>query len=129
MKKGHRVKNVWVLACVSGLLAVIFMILLSLTTAKLLQAGMLPMSSLQLMSIVILCLASAGSAFVTGMMGKQKVMLLCLITATIFFLSIAILNGVLQRGQFYRIGQTAISIYLSAILVGLICAKKKHAYG
>lgn len=122
-------KNIWLLACVGGLISVVVTVLLSLLGAKLIQTGALPIGSMTVTAMVILGLSAILGAMFAALAGKRKVLVLCLISATVYFLSVAILNGVLQKGSFCRIGETALIVYVSAVIVGLLSARKKRRYG
>lgn len=128
MKKRKQIQNIWLLACLSGVCCLGITVLLSLPAAKLLENGSLPMQAVQPTAYIILGLSAAAGAVFTSLKGKQKILLLCLVTATVCFLSVAILNGALQKGQFNRVGQTALIIYAVSTAAGLLCAKGKRRY-
>lgn len=128
MKKRTQVQNVWLFACLSGIGCLVVTMLLSLPTAKLMETGVLPMKGVQVVSYLILGLSTIAGSIITACKGKQKILLLCLVTATVYFLSVAIVNGVIQKGQFQRIGETALIIYAGSAAAGLLCARKKRKY-
>lgn len=128
MKKRKQVPNVWLFAVISGVGCMVLTVILALPTAKLMETGTLPMQGIKAISYFILGISSLAGAVFTACRGKQKVLLLCLVTATVFFLSVTILNGVLQRGQFHRIGETALIIYAVSVAAGLLCSAKKKRY-
>lgn len=129
MKKSIRKTNIWLTACLCGLLSVLFSVMFSLIGAKFMEKGILPVDAMRVSAAVILGLSSVVGAMTTALIGRRKVMLLCLISATVFFLALAILNGVLQKGEFCRIGETAGIIYAVSIVVGLLTAGKRRRYG
>ena len=128
MKKRLHGVNSWTFACMAGLAASVMMIVLSLLGAKLLEGGVVQMKAINILSMIILGLSSIFGTLLTLLSGKEKILLRCLLTATVLFLSVAILSGVLQKGGFYRIGETALVIYASSAAVGLLCAGKKRRY-
>ena len=128
MKKGLRKVNDWTFTCCTGLLSAGMMILLSMLGAKLLESGAIPMQALDILSLVILGLSSVFGAALTVIRCRGKMLLRCVLCATVFFLTVAILNGLLQKGRFCRIGVTAAVIYASAVLPGIIFAGKKKGY-
>lgn len=128
MKKRKQLQNIWIFACICGVGCLLTTVLLSLPAAKLMQNGTVPIKAETMISYVILALSALAGSVVTAKIGNKKVLLLCLVCASVFFLSLAIMNGVLQHGQFQRIGETGMIIYAVCILTGLICAGRKKKY-
>lgn len=111
-----------------GLLAMTAAALLSLAAAKLTDAGMLPMKSAGIAAYIILGVSAAAGALFAALNGKRRILLLCLISATVCFLTAAVINGFLQRGEFHRIWQTALTVYGASAAVGLLLAGRKKKY-
>ncbi len=128
VRKRKQVQNIWLISVLSGVGCLVLATILSLPTAKLMEAGTLPMKAMKVTAYVILGLSALTGAVVTAIKAKQKRLLFCLITATVFFLAVAILNGVLQKGQFRRIGETALIIYAVSVAAGLLCSGRKKRY-
>ncbi len=128
MKKRKAVPNIWLLAVISGAGCMVLTVILALPAAKMLESGMLPIKAMKGLSYILLGLSALAGAMFTACNGKQKRLLRCLVTATIFFLSIAIVNGILQKGAFQRIGETALIIYTVSAAAGLLCSVRKKRY-
>lgn len=128
MKKRQQMENIWLWACISGLGCLLVTVLLSLPVTKLIEGSSIPIKAMNVVSYIILGLSALAGAIFTACKGKKRILLLCLVTATVYFLSLVILNGVLQKGRFQRIGETALIIYAVSVAAGLLCSKRKKRY-
>lgn len=128
MKKSQGIKNNWLIACIAGLLAAGVCVLLTLPAAKLMETGVLPVKWSSAVAYSILGMSSAASALFAALKGKRRVLLLCLTESTVLFLAMIVMNGVLQKGQFERIWQTAVTVFGVSAIIGIVCAGKKRRY-